>query len=98
MNEEMFNSFLEEFGIDKKGKVEPDSKVYRGDILSEKEILGKFVKCNIIDNSFVGRFIGKLMIYWRRFDDLGSYYSSYRFILIDKDQWQLHWFDRVGFP
>ena len=93
-----FNEFIEEFGIDKNAKLHPDSRFYRGDILTEKEILTKFIKHRIIRDSIICRFIGKLMIYWYNFNDPDSYYASYKFELIDKDQWQLCWFDRVDYP
>lgn len=98
---ERFNIFLEDFGIDKNATLHSNSSTYRGNILSVNEILVKFIKHRIIGNSIIGRFIGKLMIYWRGFflipgfNDPSSYYASYKFEFIDHDQWRLEWFDRL---
>jgi len=93
---EKFNRFLEEFGIDTNAELRPNSKRYRGNTLSEKEILDNLIKCGIIDDNIFGRFIGKAYIRWRSFEDPGSYYAAYKFELVDRDQWQMVFFDRIG--
>lgn len=93
---ERFNRFLEEFGIVENAELHPNSKFYRGNILSEKKILDKLIKCGIIGDNIFGRFMGKAYIRWRSFEHPDSYYAAYKFELVDKDKWRVYWFDRVG--